>query len=125
MNTLSGSVRKRAEHMASENPDAIVSVLDCDGRLIDTSPASELLLGYRHSERIGRPSLKFICPADADHAALAFQDALLNGESVVFGFKFLTKAGAQLPVRCILYSLQDPASGELFVLAKSVPDGRP
>lgn len=124
MNHLSGLVRERAERMASENPEAIVTVLDHTGRVMDTSPTSELLLGYRPSERVGRPSIKFMCPSDVEHARLAFQDALLTGESVVFGFAFVTKTGAQLQVRCVMYAFSDPDSGELFVLSKSVPDDR-
>jgi PAS domain S-box-containing protein len=110
--------------MASENPEAIVTVLDHTGRVMETSPTSETLLGYQASERVGEPSLKFVCPSDIDHATLAFQDALLTGESVVFGFTFCTKSGGRLTVRCVLYALHDPHTDEFFVLAKSVPDGR-
>ena len=124
MKRLSGFVRQRAERMASENPEAIVTILDHTGRVVETSPTSEALLGYQSSERVGEQSIKFMCPSDVDHATLAFQDALLTGESVAFGFTFRTKDGDQLPVRCILYAVQDPHTEEFFVLAKSIPNGR-
>lgn len=124
MERLKRSVRKRAEQMASENPQAIVTVLDSGGRVVHTSPTSESLLGYPHSERVGKPSVQFVCRHDVDHAELAFQDALLTGESVTFGFTFRTKDGGQLPVRCTLYAIGGPGSEACFVLAKSIPDHR-
>ena len=118
---LHEAVRSRATRLEQDNPGAIVSVLDRLGVVKYASPSTQSLLGFAPDERIGRASSHFIAPADVDHATLAFQDAVLNGESVCFGMAFVTKNGARLPVRCTLYAMLDTDADELFVIAKSVP----
>ena len=111
----------RTQTTAAQHPNAIVSLLDKAGKIAYTTPNSEKLIGYAPSERIGRNGLKYLLPSDADLITIAFQDALLTGESVEVGATYITKSGGRLPVRAMLYALTDDDSDEVFVLARMVP----
>jgi PAS domain S-box-containing protein len=112
----------QAQAAAQQAPSALVTLLDKGGRIVYTSPSSETMLGYPPDERVGKKSVDYMMPADVDLATIAFQDALLTGESVDIGITFVTKTGGQLGTRAVLYALRDDdEADEVFILAKMLP----
>ncbi len=111
-----------AEHLAQQEPQAIVSVYDT---LTETccwaSPSHADIMGHEPDGMIDQSWRAFVSSGDHDHAALAGTDALLNGQSVEFGFRAVTASGQPVPMRGVAWIEVDRATGMSFMFFKASP----
>ncbi len=68
--------------------------VDLEGRIIDSNPAIQELLGYSHGELEGRRTSEFVHPDDRLAARSAFQGMVDDGESSLrFEHRFVAREG--------------------------------
>src|SRR5262245_43845780 len=108
MTGLPSSILKQARAAAAENPGAIISVYDTFTQTCCYASRSHATItGYQPAQMIGLPWTHFVTASDHSHAALAGTDALLNGQSVEFGFHVDTKNGRRTPMRGTAWIVAD------------------
>ena len=56
-------------------------LMDLDGRIIDSNPAIQKLLGHSHSELEGRRTSEFVHPDDRDEARAAYLRMIADGQN--------------------------------------------
>jgi PAS domain S-box-containing protein len=105
-----------AKKTAKKCPDDIVSLFSLDNLCRYASPSHEAILGVTPEDAIGRPWTDFVSPEDHSHAQLAGDDAMLNGQSIEFGFRAQAKSGERVPLRGIARIIVDPANRQPYLL---------
>jgi PAS domain S-box-containing protein len=121
MNQPSPALVKEAERYSNAHPADIVAVYSMDQRNRYASASHLSILGYAPDEVSGRPWTDFVVPDDHSHADLAGSDALLNGRSIEFGFKAVTKSGGRVSLRGTAWISPDPVTQEAFLFFHGVP----
>jgi len=117
--SLPKSILNKIHILVDENPDAIVSLIDSDGLYRYISPSTTAILGYSQQDRenaLGTYYTGYTHPDDITHAALRFEDAILNDKSVVTTRRIRRKNGDYLRMRGTTRKLVDPQSGEVYLL---------
>ncbi|HVA33427.1 MAG TPA: PAS domain S-box protein, partial [Candidatus Baltobacteraceae bacterium] len=71
---------ERLRALFEATPDAL-SFFDLDGKIADSNPAAERMMGVNRSALIGRPFVDFVVPGDVE-AAVALFGRVLRGETV-------------------------------------------
>jgi PAS domain S-box-containing protein len=107
---------EHAKRLSKDHPSDIVSLYSMDEICRYASPSHEAILGYKPEEAVGNCWTHFVAPQDHSHAALAGADALLNGESIIFGFNAVTKSGERKSLRGHAKIMVDPATDEAFLI---------
>ena len=110
---------KMAKKLASEHPDEIVSLYSFDNLCRYASPSHASLLGRDPESMIGRKWTEFVAPDDHEHANLAGDDALLNGESIDFSISTRTQSGDLVPLKCRARILADPKTRTSYLLFRA------
>lgn len=108
-------LKQRLQELEQQHPDAMVLLLDAEGRYLYVNGRCRDVLGYTSKEIIGRHALEFAATEDIPHAELTLQDAVLNSESVVVRIHVKTKNGELRPVRGGALRINDPDTDDLFI----------
>lgn len=76
----------------------LICTIDAQGRFVDVSEASLILLGYTPAELTGRFYTDFIDPADRDIAGKALTE-VISGTELQIQNRYLHKSGQVIPLR--------------------------
>jgi two-component system cell cycle sensor histidine kinase/response regulator CckA len=83
----------RRQALVFETLSEVVFITDTEGRITDTNPAAEQLLGYSKSEMIGKPAVQFHHPSDIDADRAEIRAALARDGRWAGEVRFATKHG--------------------------------
>jgi PAS domain S-box-containing protein len=119
MPKLSGGIMSEVEKVVRENPDAAVSLMDLEGLCCYWSPSAQSMFGYSAQDlldAIGRHYSQFTDPRELARNQLAYQDALLNGESINIQSDVKLKSGGYRRMSGTGRQLVDESTGDIYVL---------
>jgi diguanylate cyclase (GGDEF)-like protein/PAS domain S-box-containing protein len=92
-------------------------LMDLDGRITDSNPAIERLLGYDHGELTGRRTSEFVHPDDRQDARTAYLDMVATGQkSLRLQHRFVGRDGDARWVDVSASLVRDPDGCKSFVI---------
>jgi len=124
MANLPRGIMEQVEEAIRANAGANVTLLDAWGHYVYLAEAIKSLFGYTEEDRqkaLGKHFTLFVRPSEVDHLELAFQDALLNDESVLAPRDIRVKSGGYLRMSGCARKIVDEQSGEIYVLTIGRP----
>ena len=93
-------------------------LMDLDGRIIDSNPAIEKLLGYDHGELDGRRTSEFVHPDDRPDARAAYLGMIAAGrKSLRLEHRFVGSDGDVVWVEVSASLVRDPDGRKSFTIA--------
>jgi diguanylate cyclase (GGDEF)-like protein/PAS domain S-box-containing protein len=93
-------------------------LMDLDGRIIDSNPAIEKLLGYDHGELDGRRTSEFVHPGDRHDARSAYLGMIADGrKSLRLEHRFVGRDGDVLSVEVSASLVRDSDGRKSFTIA--------
>jgi diguanylate cyclase (GGDEF)-like protein/PAS domain S-box-containing protein len=93
-------------------------LMDLDGRIIDSNPAIEKLLGYEHRELDGRRTSEFVHPDDRPDARSAYLGMIAAGrKSLRLEHRFVGRGGEVLWVEVSASLVRDSDGRKSFTIA--------
>ncbi|HUD11896.1 MAG TPA: PAS domain-containing protein [Candidatus Saccharimonadia bacterium] len=111
------SVLAHGQQLAASDPAGIVAIYSTTNETcMYASPSHKSLLGYTPEEMIGKKWTEVVAPEDHAHANLAGSDAFLNGKSIEFGIRAVTRNGQRVPLRGTARVLGNPSTGAGYLL---------
>jgi len=113
------AVLAKIREIEAQWPEALTTIYGPDMRIVYAS-ANHMESGWTQADMVGSHWTKFVPESDYAHGKLALEDTLLNDESTEIGVTGLTKYRQQVRMRVRGWRLQDPVSGETYVLVRSV-----
>ena len=107
--------------MESQTP---MSILDLQGRVLDSNPASDRLIGWTREERLGQLPGKITQPEFRDRALARIERVLKDGKVEDFEFELKTKDGDAVALLVGLTLLRDENGDALgiAVVGKDITD---
>jgi PAS domain S-box-containing protein len=121
MEDIPAGIRKELQSTERKNPGAIVSLLDAAGYFKYVSQSAQDITGHSPQEALGRHFLDYYYQPDSAHMAIAMQDVLLNGRSVLVTRDVKLKEGGTRRMRGDAWKVTDEATGLVYVLSVSRP----
>jgi PAS domain S-box-containing protein len=114
-------MRMNKVFMESQTP---MSILDLQGRVLDSNPASDRLLGWTREERLGQLPAKITMPEFRARALSLIERVLKDGKVDDFEFEVWTKEEEVLYLLVGLSLLRDDAGGPIgiAVVAKDITE---
>lgn len=121
MENLPAKLRKELQHTEHENPDAVVALVDSSGYIRYMSNTLKDITGHTPQEAVGHHFLDFYYEPDSSHMAMAMQDCLLNGRSVMVTRHVKLREGGTRRMRGDAWKITDDETGRVYVVSVSRP----
>ena len=105
-----------------ETSQDLIIVIDSKGFLVQVSPSSEAILGYRPEEMIGRSGVDFIHPDHLDNSRQEMREARRGQRSKLSDTRYIHKDGRQVWLSW-LGTWSEPAK-RFFFVGRDMTEGR-